>query len=83
MPSFNIRHLSVQAYAGGNTLWSHNLKSLTSTEGLNTVMHEGYMNSAHDMLSVGDVIFFHFSDGAAMRAVADIAPHKVVLARLD
>ena len=63
--AFKIKDLSVLAYANGFTLWH-----LKTTDNIIDVDTQGYLNSANEMLRVGDIIIVSAVDKAGFVSVA-------------
>jgi len=63
--AFKIKDLSVLAYANGFTLWH-----LKTTDNIIDVDTQGYLNSANEMLRVGDIIIVSAVDKAGFVYVA-------------
>jgi hypothetical protein len=61
---FEIRDLSVLAYANGFTMWHYKTSST-----LETVMVPGYFAETDDMMHPGDLIYISAADGVAARYV--------------
>lgn len=67
---FNIRNLSVLAYANGFTLWHYRNPAAPITACLGA----GFFQDAADMLTPGDIMFVSGSGAAACVVVAGCAP---------
>ena len=65
--AFNLRNLSVLAYANGFTLWHYK-----SAEDQATVAAPGYFTEAGDMLTAGDFVMVSAPTGGRMLCVV---PH--------
>lgn len=63
--SFQIRNLSVLAYANGFTLWHYK----AAGAGVQAACAPGFFTDAADMLANGDVVMVSGIDGAAIRVV--------------
>ncbi|MFL2659782.1 MAG: hypothetical protein ACJ0GZ_02250 [Alphaproteobacteria bacterium] len=63
--AFKITDLSVLAYANGFTLWH-----LKTTDNIDDVDTQGYLNSANEMLRVGDMIIVSALDKVGFVSVA-------------
>ncbi len=63
--AFKIKDLSVLAYANGFTLWH-----LKTTDNIIDVDTQGYLNSANEMLRVGDIMIVSAVDKAGFVSVA-------------
>ena len=70
----NTKNLSVLAYANGFTLWH-----LSTTDALNAIDTQGYLNSVSEMVREKDVIFASASDGTGIFTVRSNADGVVDL----
>ncbi|MBI3504031.1 MAG: hypothetical protein HY059_04260 [Proteobacteria bacterium] len=79
--AFELRNLSVLAYANGFTLWHY-----TTPDAAVAVDNAGYFNAAADMLRAGDMILANTATGGGAQsgvfAVATVAPGSVDAASL-
>ena len=75
--SFNLRNLSVLAYANGFTLWHYK----AGTESLAKVNNAGYFADAADLFSAGDMVMLSAAEGARIAVVAG-AGKAITLAAL-
>lgn len=72
--AFAIRNLSVLAYANGFSLWHYK----SSKDALHTICHGNYLEDAHDMLSVGDMIMIT-APGEARIVVVTLSDTQTVI----
>lgn len=72
--AFNLRNLSVLAYANGFTLWHYRAgdEQLTALDG------ETYFTEAGDLIAPGDIIMASGSHGARMGSVSRRGAHLVL-----
>ncbi len=64
--AFELRNLSVLAYANGFTLWHYR----AAAREVKSVKRQGYFDAAGDMLSAGDIVLISSPGGAGMLHVA-------------
>ncbi|MCX6783337.1 MAG: hypothetical protein NTZ20_05135 [Candidatus Levybacteria bacterium] len=76
--AFQIRNLSVLAYANGFTHW-HYREQADSVREMNK---SSYFTDAHDMMVVGDMLTVSCPEGVFQRAVIWRAEDCVILAPL-
>lgn len=76
---FQIRNLSVLAYANGFTLWHYKSKSET----LEFISKPNYFADASDMFGVGDMIMLTGSDGGRILLVTLADEHTVFTSHLS
>jgi hypothetical protein len=79
--AFEIKNLSVLAYANGFTLWHY-----TTPDAAATVENTGYFNAAGDMLHVGDMMLANVATAGTPQngvfAVVSVASGVVDLANM-
>lgn len=64
--AFNIRDLSVLAYANGFTLWHYK----TGNDSLTDVAGDDYFGDASDMMAVGDMALISSAKGCGVLCIA-------------
>jgi len=79
--AFEIKNLSVLAYANGFTLWHY-----TTPDAASAVDNSGYFNAAADMLHVGDMVLANVATAATPQngvfAIVSVANGVVDLANM-
>lgn len=68
--AFQLRNLSVLAYANGFTLWSY--RAFKDT--LRDVAAPGYFTSGHDSIKACDMILISAADGGTARMISQDDP---------
>lgn len=71
--SFQIRNLSVLAYANGFTLWQYR----AGVARISDVKSKGFFNDASDMISPGDMIMITSADGATILFASSVTAGTV------